>query len=226
MDQLLCLLTAKNFFENMEGKMIVKSIEVGPIGTNCYFVINEKNNQGVVVDPGGSSERIVTLLKELNLDVKAIFITHGHMDHIGALKDIKEFTKASIYVSKLDAPMLINPQSNLSAFMGAEISCPPADKNYGDGDEIEVGGLKFKILATPGHTPGGVCICIDNIVFCGDTIFCESVGRTDFPGGSYEQILKSIKTKILILSPETILYPGHGPATSVDWEKRRNPFLQ
>lgn len=206
--------------------MKIKSMEVGPIGTNCYVVINEKNNQGVVIDPGGSAKDIIALLQRENISVQAIFITHGHMDHIGGLAEVKEFTKAPVYVSKEDAPMLTNPHSNLAAFMGTEINCPPADKNYGQGDEVEVAGLKFKVLATPGHTPGGVCLYCEDYVFCGDTVFCESVGRTDFPGGSYPQIVESIKTKILVLPLETHLLPGHGPATTVDWEKRRNPFLQ
>lgn len=206
--------------------MKVYNIEVAPIGTNCYVAVNEDNKEAVVVDPGGSPELISSLINELGVKVKAIFLTHGHMDHIGALAEIKDLTKATIYVSKEDAPMLANPHSSLAAMFGTDLHCPPPDKFYGQGDVVTEAGLTFKILATPGHTPGGVCIEHDDVVFCGDTIFCESIGRTDFPGGSYTELVASIKAKLLVLNPETKLLPGHGPSTTVDWEKRRNPFLQ
>lgn len=206
--------------------MKVHHVEVAPIGTNCYVGVNEKTNEAVVVDPGGSPELIIGLLKQLNVQVKAIFLTHGHMDHIGALNEIKEYTGAKVYISKEDAPMLKNPQSSLAVFFGTNLVCPDPDKFYGQGDEVTEAGMTFKVLATPGHTPGGVCLYSGDVVFCGDTIFCESVGRTDFPGGSYKQLLQSIKEKLLILDDKTKLLPGHGPSTTVDWEKRRNPFLQ
>jgi len=206
--------------------MQVHSMEVGPIGTNCYIVVNEKNKEAVMVDPGGDPERLIALIGKLGVSIKAIMLTHGHMDHIGAVAEMKEFTKAPIYISEKDDNMLDNPESNLAAFMGTELHCPPADYHYDQGDKLTIAGMEFKIYATPGHTPGGVCIHTDDSVFCGDTIFCESVGRTDFPGGSYMTLVESIKDRILVLPDKTKLYPGHGPSTTVDWEKRRNPFLQ
>lgn len=125
--------------------MKIHHVEVAPIGTNCYVGVNEKNNEAVVVDPGGSPELIIGLLKQLNVKVKAIFLTHGHMDHIGALKDIKEYTGAKVYVSKEDAPMLKNPQSSLAAFFGTNLVCPEPDQFYGQGDEITEACLVYKI---------------------------------------------------------------------------------
>lgn len=206
--------------------MKIYQSEVAPIGTNCYLVVNEENNEAVVVDPGGSPEIIAQMINRSGAKVQAIFLTHGHMDHIGALEDVHAATGAKVYISEEDAPMLSNPESSLAAFMGMDLHCPPADAFFRHGEAVEEAGLQFKVLATPGHTPGGVCLLCADVCFCGDTIFCESIGRTDFPGGSYDGLIRSIKEKILTLSPETRLLPGHGPSTTVEWEKRRNPFLQ
>lgn len=206
--------------------MKVYQSEVAPIGTNCYLVVNEENNEAVVVDPGGSPEIIAGMIERAKAKVKAIFLTHGHMDHIGALEDVQKATGAKVYISKEDAPMLSNPESSLAAFMGVDLHCPTPDAFFQHGETVEEAGLKFKVLATPGHTPGGVCLQCGDVCFCGDTIFCESIGRTDFPGGSYDALIRNIKEKILTLPPETKLLPGHGPSTTVEWERKRNPFLQ
>lgn len=207
--------------------MKILHMVVGPIATNCYIVVNEKNNEAVVVDPGDEGDRIAQEIKKAQLTVKAIFLTHGHSDHISGLEEVEEATGAKIYMSKEDAPRLGNRQSSFSYFNKKKdktISAP--NEFFTDGEELTVAGLNFKIFATPGHTPGGVCIKCEDTVFCGDTVFAESIGRTDLPGGSYETILKSIKDKILPLDDNTKLLPGHGPATTVGWERRRNPFLQ
>lgn len=206
--------------------MKILALEVGMIGTNCYIAINEATNAGVVIDPGGDGAKILSIIEKHGVKIEAIFITHGHSDHIMALDEVRSATGAKVYISKADEPMLTNANTNLSMFMGQNQTFSAADEYFTDNQELSVAGMNFKILATPGHTLGGMCILTDKVVFCGDTIFAESIGRTDLPGGSYEQILKSIKEKILPLADDVQLLPGHGPATTVGWERRRNPFLQ
>jgi hydroxyacylglutathione hydrolase len=207
--------------------MKIFQLEVGMIGTNCYIAVNEKTKHGVVIDPGDEGERIVSAIQREGLTIDAIFITHGHSDHIMGLNEVRAYTKAKVYISQADANCLGAAKANLSIYMmGKTAEFAPADVIYKDGDEIEAAGMKFQVLATPGHTKGGVCLKCGNVVFCGDTIFAESVGRTDLPGGDYDEIIKSIKDKILPLPDGVQLLPGHGPATSVGWERRRNPFLQ
>lgn len=206
--------------------MKVYVLEVGMLATNCYIAVNEELKEGVVVDPGGDAERIIEQIKKLGITVKAIFITHGHSDHIMALSEVRKATGAPVYVSREDADMLTKADRNLSIYINNGLECDPAEHFYGDGDVLTVAGMEFTVYATPGHTKGGVCIKCGDIVFCGDTVFCESIGRTDLPGGSYKEILQSIKNKILPMADDTKLLPGHGPATTVGWERRRNPFLQ
>lgn len=206
--------------------MKVLVMEVGSIGTNCYLVINEENKSGVVIDPGGDGDMILDKIRQKGLNIEAIFLTHGHSDHIMAVDEIRTATGAKVYISQEDAEMLMKASSNLSLYMGTSREFKAADKFFEDGETLNVAGLKFKVIATPGHTKGGVCLICEDIVFCGDTVFSESIGRTDLPGGSYSQILQSIKNKILVLPDEMKLLPGHGPATTIGWERRRNPFLQ
>ena len=205
--------------------MILKTLIVGELETNCYILGDEKTREGIVIDPGGDFKLIEKALKELNLDIKYIVLTHGHGDHIGVLSELKKYTGAQILIHKEDAEMLSNPEKNLSVFSYNPFSAPGADRLLRDKDKIGIGKIKLEVLHTPGHTEGSISLFTDKIIFSGDLIFYGSVGRTDLPGGSYQRLLRSIQDKILDKTDDTVIYPGHGPATSVGEERRNNPFL-
>lgn len=206
--------------------MKIIKLEVGSLMTNCYIVYCEKSRKCAVIDPGGSASDIMSCIRREALEVLYIINTHGHADHIGALGRIRQETGAKVLIHKDDADMLTSSVKNLSCFMGADLHFEPADILLNDGDKIQVGDIIFTVRHTPGHTPGGICLETNEVVFCGDTIFYESIGRTDFEGGSYSQLIKSIKDKVLTLDDGVKLLPGHGPETSVGWERRMNPFIQ
>jgi len=207
--------------------MFLKRIIVGTLETNCYLVSCKKTKKTAVIDPGGEDEveLILNFLQKNKFDLEYVINTHGHIDHIAGNKLLKAKTEASLLIHRLDADMLINSNKNFSSFMGKEICSPPADKLLEEGDEISLGILKLKIIHTPGHTPGGISLILDNIVFTGDTLFAGGIGRTDLSGGSYQDLIKSIKEKLLILGDDKIIYPGHGPDSSIGEERRRNPYI-
>lgn len=205
--------------------MNYKLVVVGPLDTNCYLVYCDETLDCAVIDPGAEAERIFPLVVELGLKPVIILNTHGHIDHIGANKDVKDKFNVPLCIHSLDSPLLEKIQEfELSFFLGAKES-PPADRLLEDKDTIRFGKSSLRVVHTPGHTPGSVSFLGDGIVFSGDTLFFGGVGRTDLPGGSTKDLEKSIKEKILTLPPETIVLPGHGPMTSVGEEKESNPFL-
>lgn len=205
--------------------MKIIGLQVGNLGTNCYLAYDEQTLDGVVIDPGGEGARIVREVANHHIKVQAILLTHGHADHIMALKHVREAFQVPVIIHKEDETMLGDVKRNLSFFVGEAISYTSVDRLVADEEVVKLGSLSFKVLHTPGHTPGGCCFQFGSDVFCGDTIFSESIGRTDLPGGSYAQILQSIQEKIMTLPDDTSLYPGHGPQTTVGWERRMNPFL-
>lgn len=206
--------------------MILKGIEVTNMGVNCYIIGCEETKEVAVIDPGGEPEAILALLKRDNLKVNYIINTHGHLDHIGGNAALKEATGAELLIHPGDADKLVNPRSNLSFYSGMKISSPPADRLINEGDIIEIGNtVKLKVIHTPGHSKGGVCLQVGKIIFVGDTLFQGSIGRTDFPDGSFEELIGNIKKKLMCLGDDVIAYPGHGPATTIGFERKHNPFL-
>ena len=206
--------------------MKIIQVGVGHLGTNCYIVSCEQTLQAAVIDPGGSAETILAEINKANLNVEYIINTHGHADHIAANDAIKQATGAKVLIHHEDANMLTNAQLNLSMYIGDGIVCQPADRLLHDGDSISFGNINFKTLHTPGHTPGGICLLDNNVLIAGDTLFSESIGRTDFPGGSYSQLINSIKNQLLNLEDAVRVLPGHGPETTIGWERKYNPFIQ
>jgi hydroxyacylglutathione hydrolase len=205
--------------------MILEILAVGALETNCYILGDEKTKQAVVIDPGGDFEIIEDHLRKLKLKVQYIILTHGHVDHIGALAKLKKATGAEILIHSKDSAMLYDPNQNLSFFSGDRIIATKADKTLEEGDIIQCGGIKLQVLHTPGHTPGGISLLTDKMIFTGDTLFCGSIGRTDFPGSSYQKLIKSIKDKLLSKDDDFVIYPGHGPSSTIGEERRNNPFL-
>ena len=192
---------------------------------NCFVLGCDTTQEAAVIDPGDEPDRILLALAESNLTVKLIINTHGHFDHVGANKKLKEVTGAPILIHPLDAPMLNQLASSAAAWgMKAENS-PPADRELQDGDQVNFGKINLKVLHTPGHTPGGISLYTDHEVFVGDTLFAGSIGRTDFPGGSFETLKESIQQKLFALGDDLKVYPGHNQATTIGVEKRSNPFV-
>lgn len=205
--------------------MKIKEYVVGPLENNVFLIIDENTKESLLIDPGIESDYILNDINKENLNLKYIINTHSHFDHAHNNVFFKEKTKAKLLIHK-DELMILKTMGQQAMVWGMKVpkSAEP-DKLLEEGDIIEIGNIKLKVIHTPGHTPGGISLIVDKIAFVGDTIFAGSIGRTDFPGGSFDTLISSIKNKLFILPDDTLLYTGHGPKTTIGEEKKYNPFL-
>ncbi len=205
----------------------VEQYVVGPVMTNCYFAVNEDTNEALIVDPGDSAAQLAAKLKEQGLTPKAVLLTHGHFDHASAAEALAKEFSVPIYAEEHEQETLESPEINLCGMMGQRGAVFHADIYVKDGDLLDLAGFSIKVLHTPGHTRGGCCYYMEKeqALFAGDTLFCQSVGRTDFPGGSASVLLRSIEEKLMPLPGQTKVYPGHNETTTIGWERQYNPFL-
>lgn len=207
--------------------MKIETMVLGDVRTNCYLLINEETKEALVVDPADRADVIVRKLIDEGLTLNAILLTHGHGDHILAVGDLKKQFGVKVYAAKAEEALLSDAAQNLSkALFGIAVTVKP-DILLEDGQEFEVAGIRLRMLHTPGHTPGGCCYyqAEKKILFSGDTLFCGSIGRTDFPGGSLSELVRSVKEKLLVLPEDVKVYPGHEEITTIGHEKRYNPYM-
>ncbi len=205
--------------------MEVLGLRVGMLSTNCYLVWDD-DKQAVVIDPGGHAERILEAIQQRGLRLRMVINTHGHVDHIAANADLIAATGAQLAIHHLDAAYLCDDRLSLAGHFHTKLEPLQADYPLQDGQELTVGSLRFQVLHTPGHTPGGICLWIADALFSGDTLFAGSIGRTDLPGGDQDQLLQSLREKIAPLPDHLTVYPGHDRTTTLIHEKQRNPWLQ
>jgi glyoxylase-like metal-dependent hydrolase (beta-lactamase superfamily II) len=198
---------------------------VGPLQVNCY-VVTDDSAEAVVIDPGGDAEKILNVVEERRLSVEYIVNTHAHFDHILGVEEVRAETGAGFLLHREESRVLDMAREMSGSWMGYEIEYPEVTGYLEDGDVVEVGDLRLKVLHTPGHTPGGISLLHTDAVFTGDTLFASSVGRTDMPGGSWDQLMESIRNKLLPLEDHVKVYPGHGPPTTIGRERRDNPFIR
>lgn len=198
--------------------------------TNCYVLRRDSFSvRCLVIDAGLEPNGMLEYLAARNFEPAAVILTHGHADHIGGVEGIKsKYPQAKIYVHQADGSMLGDEQRNLSLMTGCRVNCPQADILLNDGDIIDEDGIKLSVIHTPGHTPGGICLYsqTEQSLFCGDSLFAESIGRADFPGGDMRQLVESVRKRLFVLPDTTVAYPGHGPRTTIEHEKKYNPFMK
>ena len=205
--------------------MIIKTFVEPPIDNNNYLIVDEETKNAALIDCSSIDDRIDEEIEKQGANLKYILLTHGHFDHIAGIRPNRFKNNPQIVMHKADLDWLNNANQYLPMFGMPEITIPKVEIFVEDGDIIQLGSLEIKVLHTPGHTQGGVCYLVDGNLFSGDTIFREAVGRCDLEGGNFNQIVESIEDKIFTLPPKTVIYPGHGNITSVEWEKEHNRFL-
>ncbi len=199
--------------------MEIRTIPVGIYGANCYLIIYK--DKCTIIDPGADGDNIINIIEKLKLQPQYIILTHGHMDHVGAVEKVKDKYNIPIYINERDQNMINNVENIFGNFGKYKV----ADTYIKEGEIIKLGDLDIECIETPGHTPGGMCFKINDVVFTGDTLFRDSIGRTDFVGGDHASIIESIKNKLMKLDDNTKVLPGHGPVSSIGYERRENPFF-
>lgn len=205
--------------------MKVRNIPTGVLMVNTYLAWDEETMKGFIVDPGGYSKDLSLFIEKEGIDIEYIVLTHGHADHIAGVNRHKEELSNAKVMSYVDeVEMIKDPKLNMTGDFGKAESII-TDVEVWDGEEIKVGNMTLKIIFTPGHTTGGMSILVDNVLFCGDTLFRDSIGRTDFPGGSFKTLKESIHKKLFVLDPNTQVLPGHMGPTTIGYEKEHNPFV-
>lgn len=207
--------------------MDLQEMTLGQVQTNCYLIGNEKTKEAVVIDPADEGAYIAKRLRSLGYELKAILLTHGHFDHITGAEELRSLTGTEIYAYEGEKELLADPKLNCSSIAGHTVSLIP-DKFFKDKDQLELAGFTFEVLFTPGHTSGSVCFYLksEGILFSGDTLFQESVGRSDLPTGNGRRLVKSVNERLLPLGEDILVYPGHGEDTTIGYEKRYNYYLK
>jgi hydroxyacylglutathione hydrolase len=209
--------------------MVLRALELGPFMTNCYIIGSDSTGEGMVIDPASDADLILKHIRKLKLNIKFVVATHTHPDHIMALGEVLRETGAKFALHEAEpfGEASAGASRMVSMMIGGPVEAPPMpDLLLKDGDVIEIGEMKFTVLHTPGHSAGGICLYGNGMVFVGDTLFNLSVGRTDFPGCSHHVLINSIEKKLMTMPDETAVYPGHGPKTTIGYERKYNPFLR
>lgn len=199
--------------------MIIKTYPLGSLQTNCYLAIDDTTNKAAIIDPGANAQYLIKEIDSLGIEIDKILLTHCHFDHNGAVVDLKDKYSVDVYLNKAEEEYM---EIDSSGIFG---KLPKFYKYINEDEEIKVGNLVFKTIFTPGHTKGGTCYLVEDNVFTGDTLFNGSIGRTDFLGGSYNEIIDSIENKLMVLDNDVNVYPGHGPKSTIIYERMKNPFL-
>ncbi|MDR7856423.1 MBL fold metallo-hydrolase [Tissierella sp.] len=206
--------------------MKIIRIPAGIYAANCYIIFSDNIKEGIIVDPGGDADEILSYIRENDIKIKYIILTHGHGDHIGGVAKLKDELKVPVMIHEADRDMLVDGSKNLSSVMAMGSIAIEPDRLIKDGDCIAFGDLEAKIIHTPGHTQGGICIMVEDNIITGDTLFAGSIGRTDLFGGDFDTIIKSIKEKLMNYADDVKIHPGHGGASTIGKERISNPFLK
>jgi len=204
----------------------IETITVGMFAMNCYLVFDDRTKEGILIDPGGEAGRIIGIVHDLGVHISSILNTHCHIDHTAEVKYVKDRLEVPFFIHEAEMPLLNSLQDQAAMFNMPITDIPDVNGFLKDGDLLELGGETGRVLHTPGHSPGGISFLFGDHVFVGDCLFLDSIGRTDLYKGNYDQLLNSIRSKLLVLADSVKVYPGHGPATSIGRERLHNPFLQ